>query len=70
MVVSTMKMTSRNRSSMLQDVEKGRKTEIESIAGSILKLARSRQEFPHTRTLYSLIRSMDETGVKKGSITS
>jgi 2-dehydropantoate 2-reductase len=70
MVVSTMKMTSRNRSSMLQDVEKGRKTEIESIAGSILKLARDREEFPHTRTLYSLIRSMDESTERKGSIPS
>lgn len=68
MVVSTMEMTARNRSSMLQDVEKGRKTEIENIAGSILKSGGDRDEFPYTRTLYSLIRSMDETVVKKGSI--
>lgn len=61
MVVSTMEMTARNRSSMLQDVEKGRKTEVESIAGEILRSADSPSEFPYTRTLYSLIRSMDES---------
>ncbi len=60
MVKATMKMTTRNRSSMLEDVEKRRKTEIESIAGEILKLSRNGAEFPYTRTLYSLIRSIDQ----------
>lgn len=59
MVKDTMKLTAGNRSSMLQDIEKGRMTEIESIAGEILKLAENEREFPCTRTLYSLIRSID-----------
>jgi len=70
MVVSTMEMTARNRSSMLQDVEKGRKTEIESIAGQILELAKERAEFPYTRTLYSLIRSMDEAAAHNEGMLS
>ena len=59
MVKDTMKLTAGNRSSMLQDIEKGRMTEIESIAGEILRLSEDEKEFPYTRTLYSLIRSVD-----------
>ena len=61
MVRDTMDLTATNRSSMLQDLEKGRRTEIESIAGKILELAQDEGEFPYTRTLYNLIKAIDQS---------
>ncbi|WP_461211383.1 ketopantoate reductase family protein [Desulfocurvus sp. DL9XJH121] len=48
-----------NRVSMLQDVMSGSRTEIETISGAVLRHAVSDGDFPHTRTVYSLIKTID-----------
>lgn len=53
--------TAANKTSMLQDIEAGRKTEIDAISGSILKYADSESDFPCTRTVYALIKSIDDS---------
>ena len=48
--------TAMNRSSMLQDVEKGRRTEVEEISGAIVEAARRRGiRLPVTETLASTV---------------
>lgn len=57
--------TANNQSSMLQDRQKGRKTEIEPIVGSLLKIADARKlEMPYLRSLYHLVLAIDEKGGK------
>lgn len=57
--------TANNQSSMLQDRQYGRKTEIEPIVGSLLKIADTRKlEMPHLRSLYHLVLAIDEKGGK------
>jgi 2-dehydropantoate 2-reductase len=51
--------TAVNKSSMLQDIEKGIKTEIDAISGNILEYANDEQEFPYTRSLYTLLKSIE-----------
>tara|TARA_A100001037_G_scaffold30253_2_gene23901 strand:+ start:5743 stop:6654 length:912 start_codon:yes stop_codon:yes gene_type:complete len=53
--------TAANKTSMLQDIEAGRKTEIDAISGSVLKYAESEIDFPYTRTIYSLLKSIDDS---------
>lgn len=53
--------TAANKTSMLQDIEAGRKTEIDAISGSVLKYAESDDDFPYTRTVYSLLKSIDDS---------
>ena len=53
--------TAANKTSMLQDIEAGRKTEIDAISGSVLKYAESDHDFPYTRTVYSLLKSIDDS---------
>lgn len=55
-VVQVCRMTSSNSSSMLQDVEAGRKTEIEAITGALIRMAeRYEVAVPLHRMMYRLI---------------
>lgn len=66
-VYSVASKTSMNTSSMLQDVLKGKKTEIDSINGHIVRLARNHSiPAPVNETLYSLIKALENDG-QKGS---
>ena len=53
--------TAANKTSMLQDIEAGRKTEIGAISGSVLKYAKSDDDFPYTRAIYSLVKAIDDS---------
>jgi 2-dehydropantoate 2-reductase len=62
-VYSVAEKTSSNTSSMLQDVLKGRMTEIDSINGYIIRLAKKHKiEIPVNEALYGLVKSA--TGCK------
>ncbi len=57
-IYSVAEMTSGNTSSMLQDVLKGRMTEIDSINGYIIRLAKKHNiEVPVNEALYGLVKS-------------
>lgn len=57
-----MALTAPNRSSMLQDFERGRPTENDAISGSILRRASSAGiAVPHTRDVYDYIASRERT---------
>jgi 2-dehydropantoate 2-reductase len=58
-VLSVIEGTARNRSSMLQDVEAGRRTEIEEITGKMVSLAAVHGiEVPCNKTLLHLVRAL------------
>ncbi len=59
MHMENLERTAANRPSMLQDVEAGRQTEIEAISGGVLKYARAEQDFPYTRSVYTLLKAID-----------
>ncbi len=60
MVIDVCKRTSENKNSMLQDLAKGRKTEVESISGAVVKEAgKFHLKLPVNETLYSIIKSQD-----------
>jgi 2-dehydropantoate 2-reductase len=55
--------TSDNRSSMLKDIEEKRKTEIETILGSLLFKAKKENHFvPIMNTLYELVKGIEREG--------
>lgn len=55
------RLTSENKSSMLQDIERGRKTEIDSINGRIVKIGNNHGVgTPINSTLVSLIKGIEE----------
>jgi 2-dehydropantoate 2-reductase len=59
-VYSVAEKTSENSSSMLQDVLKGRRTEIDSINGYVIGLAKEHGiQVPVNESLYALVRSME-----------
>jgi 2-dehydropantoate 2-reductase len=59
-ILQICRNTAANRSSMLKDVEEGRKTEIEGIVGYLIKHAKKeRQEVPILEFLYHAIRGME-----------
>jgi 2-dehydropantoate 2-reductase len=59
---STLERAGSGRGSMLQDVEAGRRTEIDVISGAVLRAAAEHDvEVPVTRTLYALV-----TGLERG----
>ena len=62
LVHSIARKTSMNTSSMLQDVLRGRMTEIDSINGYVIGLARKHGiKVPANETLYALVKSMEDT---------
>src|SRR5438445_9397881 len=71
------KRTASNRASMLQDLERHRRTEIEAITGVIVRAAdRHRIPVPHNRMLYALVRAREfafratsDTNEADGSVT-
>jgi len=55
------KLTSENKSSMLQDIENKNKTEIECINGAIVSTGKKFEiETPYNQTLYSLIKGKEQ----------
>lgn len=55
--------TAENRSSMLQDIQHGTKTEIEAIAGALIEHASNRNKsLPTLQIMYTLIQSKEESG--------
>jgi 2-dehydropantoate 2-reductase len=55
------RLTAENRSSMLQDIEKGRRTEIDSINGKIVEVGKEHGvETPVNSVLLALIKGIEE----------
>ncbi|MGN7477228.1 ketopantoate reductase family protein [Solibacillus silvestris] len=64
-VVALCERTAENTSSMLADRLANRKTEIDTIAGAILKKAgQNNKEMPILQTLYWLVKAFEESGEK------
>ncbi len=61
-----LERTAVNKTSMLQDVTAGRRTEIDFISGGVLRYAISDSEFPYTRTVHALIRALDLQAERTG----
>jgi 2-dehydropantoate 2-reductase len=62
-VLEVVRITSNNRSSMLQDLERGRRTEIDDINGSLVgKGERRGVDVPLNRCLWSLVRTASRSG--------
>lgn len=51
--------TATNIPSMLQDNRAGRRMEVETIPGGVLKYARNEKEFPYTRAMYALLKTIN-----------
>lgn len=63
-VYSVAEKTSMNTSSMLQDVLKGRRTEIDSINGYVVRLAKKHAvSVPANETLLSLVKSIEDIDI-------
>lgn len=62
-VVALCERTAENTSSMRADLLAGRKTEIETIAGAVIKRAQMEQkQLPILQTLYLLVKALEESG--------
>jgi 2-dehydropantoate 2-reductase len=57
--LDNIRKTSTNIPSMLQDNMAERRMEVETIPGGVLKYARNKDEFPYTRTMYALLKSLN-----------
>ena len=65
-VFGVARATASNRSSMLEDVERGRRTEVDSISGSLLALGR-RHGFPMTATERAIVRIRTREAERKAA---
>lgn len=62
-VIGLCEKTAQNTSSMLADIQAGRKTEIDTIVGAILKKAHiQNKQMPMLQTLYMLVKAFEESG--------
>jgi 2-dehydropantoate 2-reductase len=60
-VLKAAETTSRNKSSMLQDLERGKRTEIEFLSGAIYRAARKvSMNAPLNEAMYMLVKSLEE----------
>lgn len=67
-IVAVCRATERNRSSMLQDVEAGRRTELEWLNGSLLREAeKAGLTLPVHRTVYRLVRCKEDWAMEDAS---
>ena len=65
------KRTARNRASMLQDLDRGHRTEIEAITGAVLRAAdRSSLGVPLNRALYALVASREAATLREPRTSS
>jgi 2-dehydropantoate 2-reductase len=60
MHMENLERTAANKASMLQDIEAGRRTEIDAISGGVLGFAVDAAEFPATRAVHALLKAVDE----------
>lgn len=68
-IVKLCRATSANHSSMLQDVEKGRETEIAWISGAILEKARENSlKLPLTGAIYRIMKAIDKEEQPDGCV--
>ena len=59
LVMSVLEKTAKNRTSMLQDVENGRRTEIDAIVGTLVEAGRKNGvSLPRLETVYALVKSL------------
>lgn len=59
-VRSVLEKTANNRTSMLQDVENGRRTEVDAILGTLVEQGRTKGEFlVRLETVYALVKSLE-----------
>lgn len=69
-VATVVEATAENRSSMLQDLERGRRTEIEAINGAIVRRAEAMGgSAPVNRLLTLLVQAAEETSRREGAET-
>ncbi|OPY31235.1 MAG: 2-dehydropantoate 2-reductase [Methanomassiliicoccales archaeon PtaU1.Bin124] len=61
-VKRVLKATTSNRSSMLQDMDRGRRTEIDAINGAICRLAPMEEMVVANRAVHALIKGMEGKG--------
>jgi 2-dehydropantoate 2-reductase len=60
-LLAVSRLTAHNRSSMLQDVQSRRRTELDSITGGLLAKAREAGvRLPAHETVYALVRSIEQ----------
>lgn len=58
--ITVARRTAANRASMLQDLDRGHRTEIDAISGAVIRVAdRHRLPVPVNRTLYALVRARE-----------
>jgi 2-dehydropantoate 2-reductase len=62
-VKAAVEASSKNRSSMLQDIEYGRRTELEEITGEIIRQGEEAgMDLPYNRSIYSLVKCAASPG--------
>ena len=60
--------TASHRSSMLQDIIKGKKTEIDALNGAIIKLATEKElNVPYNQTVYNMVKFLESKNKDKGA---